>query len=247
MITLPTQASYIVLPGPESHQLKAYVARCKQHHLPIIYTHPGKEYAKVEMDLIYISNGQTLIQEKTYREKILNACEKSGVPECYQVYYGIYTATEHCPQENAEVLAQTFLAIYQQLQGEQAVLLPFPHPYPFGEVRTQVEKAKKQGYVVTQSARDPLGIRYQTWCDATGSPCIAVYRFHQGYARLDARIPGERPCTLTTRENIRRAAQELGAQCYDSPTCIYTPGILPLALAEELARTVARLLKRQVQ
>ena len=154
-----------------------YDRRCKRERLPLVSARQKGQYAVVEMDLIYVRDAHRFNEDDVFLERIVEACEDAVGDYHQSTYPGLYTSVSRIPLENAETLAQAFLAIYDQscqIDTELPVFKNIKH----GPVRTRLEEAKKVGYCVAHGGADALPVRYRLWCRVNNWPFICVRKRH---------------------------------------------------------------------
>lgn len=190
--------------GGDRH-MNRYVHLCRENALPIIYIiYIGKQ-AKVEMDLMYVPHCHDLLTD-AFIEKMINACELAcGAYNDYNSP-GVLTIAK-VPRENAQTLALSFLAIYQQTQGKQIPLPIFEHPAQPGPVRAGLELAKSQGYARAKGVADFLPLRYQRWCKSVQAPYICLWTRRADLAEIQATFP--QPLSPVQVNALTRFAEEM--------------------------------------
>src|SRR6266851_2477941 len=120
VLALARQRGYMIMEYKNNTLRKQLGEWCREQQLPFVtVTRDGENTARVEMDLTYIPRAWGLMepvppyQTSSFIERIVDACERAAGVYGPWFLPGSFTIMHRVPWENAEALAQTFLAIYQ--------------------------------------------------------------------------------------------------------------------------------------
>jgi hypothetical protein len=216
-LALARKRGYLVMEHKNKALCKQLGEWCRGQQLPYVtVTRDGEATARVEMDLTYIPRAWGLMepfppyQKYSFMERVMDACERAAGVYGPWFLPGCFTIMDRVPWENAEALAQTFLAIYQQEVVCEDVELPlFPLAVPFKEVRQRLEEAKQRGYArEKKGSHDGLHARYEVWCRAMKAHQISVIQRDTEVAELSAHFAS--PLAHKTIQSIKMTFTAVG-------------------------------------
>lgn len=197
---------YVLLKG-QARISREYGSKCKREHLPIVYSRQTGKHAVVEMDLIYVHDSHRYSSDLLFRERMMEACEDAAGDYTQSFLPGLYTYVPKVPVENAETLAQAFLAIYDQSRQINTEIPVFKN-IKYGPVRSRLEDARKVGYCIARGVADYLPLRYQLWCQVNNQIYICVWK--RNPTRAEVRIDlGSLPPPSNFVERMEQIAHEL--------------------------------------
>src|SRR5271169_413788 len=107
---------------------------------PSIFDHVTHNSSTIKSNYHYVRDTHRFNEDHVFLERILEACEDAAGDQ--SSYPGICTYVSRVPLENAETLAQAFLAIYDQ-SCQINTAIPVFKNVKHGPVRTRLEEAKK--------------------------------------------------------------------------------------------------------
>lgn len=219
-LTRAKECGYLMMKEGQHSLLNRFEEWCHEHQLPCVWVARKTTTATVEMHQAYLPERLTDWEEQkrdTFIEKILDVCEQAaGTYTTWPALPGTHSTLRRVPLENAETLAQAFLAIVRQMQGMDVPLPVFEHPHPFGEVRRRLEEAKERGYARAKGVADELPLRYERWAKVHQQSFLCVWERRAGYAELQARFF---PVLSGTQvRQLCQALTPLGFQSHPSKT-----------------------------
>lgn len=203
------EQGYILFPSSQSLR-NVFSQWCEIHERPYIYAEKRWKYASVKMDLIFCNDRKSYERDALFTEKLLTVISAVGVPDTSLGVGGTYNYVDKIPVEHAGYLAQSFLAIYRQLKGENVKAPAFPSADEAISMPARIEEAKAKHLAYCHSKQKWIHWRWQKFCEAYRWPFVEVDEEKRGTARVVVDMPEGVTFLPGMEEAITQLAQEIG-------------------------------------